>query len=151
MNKSLTKKALKEKLKTEKAKNLSLVSRVSELEAKVDSLGKKLDALGSDMDTPETDTGCMKIIKVEPKCYGTYHKSVKGFQDLEYEHYILVKELVEGLIKDHIVQFIERDAETPFYPYNTTAAKLFVIPWNEIALSKNLRFYKNNLKRVGDT
>lgn len=149
MNKSLTKKALKEKLKTEKAKNLSLISKVSELEAEVNSLGKKLDALGSEIDTPEADTGCMKIIRVEPKCYGIYHKSAWGFQDLDYEHYVLVKELVEGLIKNHIVQFIEMEAEPPFYPYNTTAAKLFVIPWDEIALSKSLRFYKQ--KRVGDT
>lgn len=151
MNKRLTRKALKEKLKTEKAKNLSLISKVSELEAEVDSLGKKLDALGSDIDTPETDTGCMKVIKVEPKCYGIYRKSARDFSDLESEHYTLVKELVEGLIKNHIVQFIEMEAETPFYPYYTTAAKLFVIPWNEIALSDTLRFYKNNLKRVGDT
>jgi hypothetical protein len=151
MNKSLTKKALKQNLKNERLKNRTLISRVSELEAEVDSLGKKLDALGSEMDTPETDKGCMRVIKVEPKCYGIYRKSARDFSDLESEHHILVKELVEGLIKNHIVQFIEMEAETPFYPYYTTAAKLFVIPWNELALCEDLRFYKNNLKRVGDT
>lgn len=108
----------------------------------IDRLRTKIRALGSDGDLEYIDQEKTQTAEVEIKSipYGLY--SILDATDTDrvirkiQEN--LVKEIAECLIKDNMIRFIVKEQENydPLSRYATVAARIDVVPWDQIVRRK---------------
>ena len=92
---------------------------------------------------------------IEQQPWGTYIALDRELSEEEQEtaKKRIVESIVKGLIERNLVQFIskDRDERFPIAEYKTLAAKLYVVPWEQMPHKRTieLRKYVENTLEEG--
>ena len=133
--KRVSRKELKEKIKTLKRKVQVLQSEADEAREKAKALSDRLVRLGSSA----WEQADITHIDVKPTPWGSYislmdNTAIPDDTMSEIKRR-LTGQLVRGLLEANMVQFIIRESDLPFAP-QTIGAKLFVIPWEKTVIGR---------------
>lgn len=149
-------KSIKKKIR--KAENEARFQREKRLEAeeKAKFYEDRFRRFGSNVETVDTGSGeCVVTEKwtIEQQPWGKYVTCREDISDEELEKLkeFLVDGIARGLIEKNLVQFIskERNDHFPIAEFKTLAAKLYVVPWEQMPHAKTLeleKFVKNTLE-----
>lgn len=115
---------------------------------------KRFRAFGSNVETDENAKGyCLVKEKWElnPQTWGNYALLCDNVTEEQKEAVIqrLTQSIVDGLVKNNLLQIVEREGCGPF-EHNTVAVKLYVIPWEQIPHKRTMAVYRyaeNTLQR----
>ena len=146
------------KRKIRKLENEARFQREKRLEAeeKAKFYEDRFRRFGSNVETIDPGNGeCVVMEKwtIEQLPWGRYVPCCEDISDEEIEKLkeSIVEGLVRGLIEKNLVQFIlkERNTVFPIAEFKTLAAKLYVVPWEQMPHARTLeleQFVKNTLE-----
>lgn len=119
-------------------------AEIEMLSDKLNKLSSRLETAGSEIETIDNVVGPMQVIHAEAQAWGQYfHKASFTEEELPQVKKLLIEDIVKGLAKANIIQFIIKRGEDPLLGVSI-GAKLFVIPWEQ------LRTKSIELKRIVD-
>ena len=104
---------------------------------------ERLASIGRNMRTEDVNSEVVRTIKweIHPQAWGNYLCidgiklfDMRGEDLLVYMKREAIRSISEGLIDKELVQFIIRnpDISDPLNRYGTFAAKLYVVPWEQV-------------------
>ena len=150
--KRLSRKDLKEKIKTLERRNIVLESEAEGARKEAKELEDRLVWLGSRLDIKQAEVPC---VEVKPQAWGQYFSFIPGTkisdEMMDEIKKKLVTSIVSGLIQKNYVQFIIHEEEDFGWP--TIAAKLYVVPWEKTVIGRKdgvkMFFEKRNTESGG--
>ena len=120
---------------------------------------KRFIEFGKNVDTQDMDKGryiSMLKWELKPEPYGQYACVHKAFIDENGEVLnglkgSIIRTLVEGIIENDLAQIIVKDEEDPLYPFRTVAAKVYIVPWEQMPHKRTieLKEYVQNVLEDG--
>ena len=141
--KRISRRELKEKIKTLKRRVEVLESEVKEAETEKRRFAKRLEYLGRE-EWKQLD---LSHIEIKPETYGSYAYIIGD--EIEPVKSFLVEKLVKGLIKAGYVQFIVRNERSgPLDFGKSVGAKLFVVPWDKTVIGR-ARYERQTIAKIG--
>lgn len=121
-------------------------------EAQLKAMEKRFMRLGDQIETMEQKGPALQTIiqqiDIEPIQFGKYLRMTMLDPNSEYEDEIfketkgrITEQIANALIENNLVQFIIRDQNqySPLDMFTTVAAKITVVPWEQMAIGRRIR------------
>ena len=152
-------KKIKDKLYREIKRRIQAEARIEPAEAKAAFYEKRFREFGSNVETVDPGEGkavVMEKWELHPQAWGKWAKFDNAIINLDNEEAIfqqikeeIMRKIVGGLIEQNLVQIIRHDPDdSPLNRYGTYAAKLYIVPWEEMPHKRTLelkRYVENTL------
>ena len=118
--------------------------------ARYDALLRRFHVLGLYTDNTES-WNVIKVVDVDPIPFGLWASVEDTFlkndvADIEYVQNTLAENLVKSLMKNGYIQLTK--GKDPVHGFTAIGAKIYVIPWEQMARGVHPRVYKNLSKGV---